>query len=400
LELPLIKTRALISLSVALLGAGCAGTKMSGEPGQAGNTGNTGHGGQAGTTTASGSGGTGAGGHVGTGAAGSSAAGSTGAAGIDGGGGTTRTCGLQQFAPTPKNADILLVLDRSASMMDPPDSSTTASKWSIVVPTLDSVITSTDTSVLWGMKSFPEGSGSECVAGSVTSAIDVGIAAGNASAVTGAINTTTPAGNGTPTGDAINAAVTYLKSLSDSNPKYIVLATDGEPSCAAIPSSENTAGAKTYAVTAITNAKTAGFPTFVIGIATSDASDTATLNAMADAGGEVPASASNPLAPHFYLANNTATLTAALGSITGQISSCLFPLASPPPVPNDPTKLGVYLGSAMTKIPNDPNMADGWAYTDTNDTAVEVFGSWCTMIQAAGAGAVQIIYGCASINVP
>ena len=342
----------------------------------------------------------GAGGQVGTGAAGSSAAGTFGTTGGGGAGGTTRICGLQQFAPTPKNADILLVLDRSASMQDPPDSSTTASKWSIVVPTLDAVIASTDTSVLWGMKSFPEGSGSACVAGSVTNAIDVGIAAGNAAAVTGTINATTPAGNGTPTGDAINAAVTYLKSLSDSNPKYVVLATDGEPSCAAIPSSENTSGAKTYAVTEITNAKAAGFPTFVIGIATSDTSDTATLNAMADAGGEVPASASNPLAPHFYLANNTATLTAALDSITGQISSCLFPLATPPPVPNDPTKLGVYLGSAMTKIPNDPTMADGWAYTDTNDTAVEVFGSWCTMIQAAGAGAVQIVYGCASINVP
>jgi hypothetical protein len=382
----------LISLSVALLGAGCAGTKMSGDLGQGG------RGGQAGTTVATGSGGTAPGGHVGTGtgAAGSSA---TGTAGIDGAGGM-RSCGLQQFAPTPKNADILLVLDRSASMQDPPDSSTTASKWSIVVPTLNAVITGTDTSVLWGMKSFPEGSGSACVAGSVTTAIDVGIAAGNAAAVTAAINATTPAGNGTPTGDAIDAAVTYLKSLSDSNPKYIVLATDGEPSCAAIPSSENTSGAKTYAVSAITSAKTAGFPTFVIGIATSDASDTATLNAMADAGGEVPASASNPLAPHFYLANNTATLTAALDSITGQISSCLFPLAMPPPVPNDPTKLGVYLGSAMTKIPNDPTMADGWAYTDTNDSAVEVFGSWCTMIQTAGAGAVQIIYGCATINVP
>ncbi|HZL21479.1 MAG TPA: vWA domain-containing protein [Polyangia bacterium] len=382
-------------MSVALLGAGCAGTKT---PGGLGQGGHSGPGGQAGTTAVTGSGG--AGGQVGTGAAGSSAAGTFGTTGGGGAGGTTRICGLQQFAPTPKNADILLVLDRSASMQDPPDSSTTASKWSIVVPTLDAVIASTDTSVLWGMKSFPEGSGSACVAGSVTNAIDVGIAAGNAAAVTGTINATTPAGNGTPTGDAINAAVTYLKSLSDSNPKYVVLATDGEPSCAAIPSSENTSGAKTYAVTEITNAKAAGFPTFVIGIATSDTSDTATLNAMADAGGEVPASASNPLAPHFYLANNTATLTAALDSITGQISSCLFPLATPPPVPNDPTKLGVYLGSAMTKIPNDPTMADGWAYTDTNDTAVEVFGSWCTMIQAAGAGAVQIVYGCASINVP
>jgi hypothetical protein len=361
--------------------------------------GQTGQGGQAGGLS-TGAGGRASGSAGTTGSTGTGAAGSSGGLATGGGGGTAYNCGLYQFKPMPKNADILLVLDRSASMQDPPDSSTTASKWSIVVPTLNAVVTATDSSVLWGMKSFPEGSGSECVAGSVTSRIDVGIAASNALAVTGAISTTTPDGNGTPTGDAINAAVGYLSSLADANPKYIVLATDGEPSCAAIPSSEDTAAAKTYAVTAVGNAKTAGFPTFVIGIATSDASDTATLNMMADAGGEVPAGASNPLAPHFYLANDMTTLSAALGSITGQISSCLFPLATPPPVPNDPTKLGVYLGSAMTSIPNDPSKTDGWAYTDSNDTAVEIYGAWCTMIQAAGAGAVQIIFGCPMINVP
>jgi hypothetical protein len=390
------KHHALISLSVALLSAGCAGTKT-GDLGQGGTSGQGNHTGTAGTTGT----GSGTGGQVGTGAGGNSAAGTFGTTGVGGGGGM-RTCGLQQFAPTPKNADILLVLDRSESMTDPADSSmaassTNPSKWSIVVPTLNAAITSTDSSVLWGMKSFPEGSGGECVTGSVTSAIDVGISAGNAAAVTAAISTVTPAGNGTPTGDAINAAVTYLKSLSDSNPKYILLATDGAPSCGAIPSKDN---ARPYAVTAVTNAKTAGFPTFVIGIATGDASDTATLNALADAGGEVPASANNPLAPHYYLASNMTALTAALGSITGQISSCVFPLATPPPVPNDATKLGVYLGAGMTKIPYDSKMANGWAYTDTNDSAVEVFGSWCTMIQAAGAGAVQIIFGCMSIDVP
>lgn len=382
----------LLVVVVALFG-GCAGTKMSGTAG---------NGGQAGAVSMVGSGG--AGGAGATGSAGTT--GSTGTAGSSGpgtggGGGTDRTCGIYQFNPTPKNADLLLVLDRSASMEDPPNASTTASKWSIVIPTLKSVITATDASVLWGMKSFPEGSGSACVAGSVTTAIDVQIAATNAKAVTDAITVTTDAGNGTPTGDAINAAVTYLRSLTaDPNPKYIVLATDGEPSCAAIPSGESTSAARPYAVTAVMNAKTAGFPTFVIGIATDKASDTSTLNMMADAGGEVPAGSTNPLAPHFYLANDMGTLSSALNSITGQISSCLFPLATRPPVPNDPTKLGVYLGPDLNKIPNDPNMINGWAYTDTNDTAVEVFGAWCTMIQTAGAGAVQIKYGCASIDVP
>ena len=89
------------------------------------------------------------------------------------------------------------------------------------------------------------------MAGSVTSNIDVQVAPNNAAAVTAAITATTPDGNGTPTGDAINAAVAYLKKLTDTNPKYILLATDGEPSCAAIPTSESTTDARPYAVTAV-----------------------------------------------------------------------------------------------------------------------------------------------------
>jgi hypothetical protein len=391
LESFLNKFDAFIPLLVVVLVGGCAGTKMSGAPG---------NGGQAGGVSMSGSGGGGGTTGASAGTTGSAGSAGTGGPGTGGGGGTDRNCGIYQFNPIPKNADLLLVLDRSASMEDPIGASGTPSKWSVVIPTLKNVITATDSSVLWGMKSFPEGTGSACIAGSVTKNIDVPIASMNAKAVTDAITATTDAGNGTPTGDAINAAVTYLQSLgTDPNPKYIVLATDGQPSCAAIPSSESTSSAKPYAVTAVMNAKTAGFPTFVIGIATSS-SDATTLNMMADAGGEVPAGATNPLAPHYYLASDMTTLSAALNSITGQISSCLFPLATPPPVPNDPTKLGVYLGPDLNKIPNDPKMLDGWAYTDANDTAVEVFGSWCTMIQTAGAGAVQIKYGCANIDVP
>jgi hypothetical protein len=386
---------ALIPLLAALPTVwGCAGTKPvqssageggsgavgSGTGGSGGGLGSGGSGGNAATGTGGGTSTTGAGGDVGP--------------ATDAG---TPNCGLQQFQPTPKNADILLVLDRSASMQDPINSSSSTSKWTVVVPTLNNVVDNTDTSVLWGMKSFPEGSGSECTAGSVTSNIDVEVAATDASAVTAAITATTPDGNGTPTGDAINAAVAYLKTLSDTNPKYILLATDGEPSCAAIPSSENTTAARPYAVTAVTNAKTAGFPTFVIGIGTT-ASDTTTLNQLADAGGEVPAGATNPLSPHFYLASDMTTLTAALGSITGQISSCLFPLKTAPPVLNDGTKVGVYVGTGMTRIPYDAT--NGWTYTDTSDSTVEVNGSWCNMIQAAGAGAVQIIFGCPSINPP
>ncbi|HEX3855003.1 MAG TPA: vWA domain-containing protein, partial [Polyangiaceae bacterium] len=208
-------------------------------------------------------------------------------------------CANQSFDLQRKPAEVLIVLDRSASMEDPPDGapSGTGSKWSLVVPGVNQVVMATDSSVSWGLKVFPEGDGSECVAGSVTSMIPVPIAPMNASAVTAAVTATTAAGNGTPTGDAINAATAYLKTLSDPNPKFILLATDGEPSCNG--TSKDTTGARTQAVQAVTDAATAGFKTFVIGIATDKASDEQVLNDLAVAGQEVSATATNPLANKF-----------------------------------------------------------------------------------------------------
>src|SRR4029077_16657292 len=130
-------------------------------------------------------------------------------------------------------AEVLLLLDRSASMADPPDGATDPTpKWNLVVPAVNQVITDSDSALSWALKVFPEGTGSECVAGNVTSKIDVPMAPMNAAAGVAGGNATPDTGNGPPSGDAVNAAVEYLKNLPDTNPKYILLATDGEPSCA------------------------------------------------------------------------------------------------------------------------------------------------------------------------
>ncbi len=317
-----------------------------------------------------------------------------GAAGMGSGGVGQANCGLFQFQPSAKNADIMMVLDRSGSMKDVPSgapSGSTTTKWQIVVPAMEQIVTATDGTISWGLKSFPEAASdsmSDC-AGSLTSTPDVAMAARNGDAMNAAIQATTPDGNGTPTGDAIKVAADYLKTVADPNPKYLLLATDGEPTC--VGTSHDSDNAGPYAVQAVGDALAAGFPTFVVGIATTKKNDNTRLDQLAMAGG---ASA------HYFLADDATTLQAALQAITGQISSCLFPLATPPPVPNDPNKTGVYLGSSMAKIPYDAGKAKGWAYTDSTDAAIEIYGGWCSMIQTAGAGAVQIIFGCPMIDVP
>jgi hypothetical protein len=269
------------------------------------------------------------------------------------------------------------------------------SKWDQVVPALTQIVNQTSASIPWGMKVFPE-DGSECSSGTVTSRIDVPVAPANGAALAAAIASTTPNGNGTPTGAAVDVAVTYLQGLADGNPKYIVLATDGAPSCAGTIGnlSKSSAQARTDAVAAVSAAAQVGIQTFVIGVATTSASDTTTLNNLAVAGMQ-PRTDPNPLAPKFYLASTQADLVMAFQTITGMIAKCRFPLT---PVPPDPSRIAVKVSGV--KAPQDTGHQDGWDYTGADHGSIDVYGSWCDMIQTSAANMVQIIYGCPTIPIP
>jgi len=295
-------------------------------------------------------------------------------------------CARQDFDLARTPAEILIVLDRSGSMKETPSGSKGASKWDLVVPGVNEVVTATDATVSWGLKVFPEGEGSECIAGSVTSAIPVAIAAANAGAVTAQVTATTPEGNGTPTGDAIKAAVAYLKTLTDPNPKFILLATDGEPSCAG--TSKDASDARAYAVQAVTDAASKGFKTVVVGVATTKSSATRALNDMAVAG-QMARADTDPAATKFYLASTKDELVQSLEQITGQVSSCVFDLTTKPP---DPGNIAVHVNDQ--KAPQDTTRMNGWDYTSSNFLQIEVYGSWCDQIKAATSNRVNLVLGC------
>jgi hypothetical protein len=315
----------------------------------------------------------------------------------DGGGSSAdRTCGVQTFDLMRKPADLFLVLDRSASMQKDSSGNTAnppanPSKWDQVVPALNQVVTQTATSIPWGMKTFPE-DGSECASATVSSKIDVPVAPMNAAAMNAAIAATTPNGNGTPTSAAMDVAVSYLQSLTDGNPKYILLATDGAPSCSGTVGSlsKNTTKARTDAVASVSAAAAVGIHTFVIGVATTQSSDVMTLNNLAIAGLEPR---SDPTT-RFYLASSQTDLVTALETITGQISSCVFNLS---PTPPDPANIAVKVSGA--KAPQDTTHQNGWDYSAADHSSVTVYGSWCDMIKTSASNMVQILYGCPNIIV-
>jgi hypothetical protein len=274
-------------------------------------------------------------------------------------------------------------------MQDPP-SGGNMQKWELVEPAVTGVIRATDTSISWGLKLYPEGQDTDsCSAETIVPLIHVPIAPNNATAVIAAVTATDPEGDGTPTGDAVKFAKQHLQQRGNDNPKYILLATDGDPSC---PSGGD--AATTYAVNEIAAALTAGFPTFVVGVDTSKDSSVERLNAMAVAGGRPrPTTATDTIA--FYLASTQAALGTALQTITGEVASCVFTLMPPPPVPDN-----IAVDFSGQRTVRDPNRQNGWEYTSADHTSLEVYGSWCERIKKEAMNQVEIKYGCPNQPIP
>ncbi len=391
--------RRLMRVALMSVLVGCGFTP--GLPAQSSGSGGSTPAGQGGSGTP-GSGGVGLSGGPGNG-------GSGGTLGSGGGGGdividsgVTTSCGQTNVDVMPEPPDILIVQDKSGSMTEQAsgcccgtagstmcsmnvnctgnNACGAMSKWAQVSAAIDTVVMTTQAMVNWGLIFF--GSDSMC---GVSATPNVAIAANDYTAISQAYANNTP-GSYTPTRTAVDAASAYMATLTDTNPKYLLLATDGLPNC--IPGAnvgdDDSAGAKT----AVMNAATAGFKTFVVGIGNTNG--VATLNQLAMAGGEAQVGSAD--GNSFYEVNSTADLVTALNKIVGMVASCTIPLTG---VNGMLEKVAVSAKDANgNTVEVMPDPTNGWSYTDASMTTIVLNGTACSDLQSGALSGFQFIYTC------
>lgn len=375
----------------------------------------------------------------GDGSAAAGNAGTGGSTGIFSGDGSTFTdssvsinpdaaCGESAAEATARKVNVLLVVDKSGSMLDKP-TGFTVDKWTALKSAMGDALGAVKLDISFGLDLFPATGDPQnptplaCEMPS-SAAITVPVAAGTTSvpAIIAALKVADP-GGGTPTSAALQRALAYFTTGAGATlkgDKYVLLATDGGPDCNAAltcdaatcttnmdgkcpaspanccdPTKFGTdAGTRCLddgaTKTQIEALAKKGIKTFVVGIPGSEAYK-ASLDAFAVAGGEV-----NPNAPPKYFAvdaaGGTQGLSTVLASITKQlVTSCSLKLTSQP---QDTRLINVLVDGVRVA-----KGTDGWTLDEaTTPPTIQLLGSTCAKVEADGVQSVQVLLGCRTLT--
>jgi hypothetical protein len=313
-----------------------------------------------------------------------------------------RSCGAQySFTFDRRDADVLVLFDRSASMVTELGGGTRFSAESKI---LSDLLTAYDDKLRFGFQQFP--APGPCPAGysigCCAQPTSVPVALRNGPPIIDAIAGAAPVSGNTPTAEALRYAREYFHGLQDGiADRYVLLSTDGRPSCSAKgklvesdifdPSSGvRTGGACFDALQEVEALVADGVKVVVLGVGSGLENDPggvpACLEELAVRGG-LPRPEGRP---RFYPGSDPEKLELALQQIFGGVSRppCVFDLDN---APFDPDRVAVLFdGQAIPR-----SRMHGWDYDPPEDTTrIKVFGDYCRRLEQFQVTTLDVSVAC------
>ncbi len=211
-------------------------------------------------------------------------------------------------------SNLMVVLDRSCSMQDPPQKGGAQSKWQLAGLALQKLTTDYAGKLNFGLIMFPDQTGQSCLQ---DGSIYVNVAPGQESKVVSTVMSTMPTGpcvtdiapafEQVPKDPAFAAPYTGVGARS-----FVLFISDGMQTCG---------GSDAQITTDVTTLYNNGYDSYIVGFGGDVAP--ASLDMFAAAGG-VPRAGSDGGGHLYYQADNAADLDAALAEIAGAVTSGEF----------------------------------------------------------------------------
>ena len=293
-------------------------------------------------------------------------------------------CGGESLDLTYQPPNLLLVVDRSCSMRQPPSNATTDTKWMIAVAAIKHVINVYATEIRWGLTLFPDISADSCTQQDFAFPLADGNGPGIKTLLNKALVATDPLYPAFPCVTNIDTGLTQAATdpaLSDpARESYLMLVTDGAQS-SGCTSGGGDAGSEAAVADLFTNR---GIKTFVVGFG--GAVDAVQLDKLAIAGG-APQSGTTK----YIRADTAGELDAAFQSIASQVVGCSYLVD---PAPEDVNQVYVWFEQTES-VPRDTSHMMGWDY-DPATQLLTVYGMYCDRLKAHSVTKVDVIFGCPS----
>ncbi|MDX2021666.1 MAG: vWA domain-containing protein [Deltaproteobacteria bacterium] len=322
-------------------------------------------------------------------------------------GGERQYCGeaSRQLVVNPRVVDVLVLFDRSGSMSLAFGDST---RFEVEQQLLQGLLNAYQSRIRFGFAPFPSKGGCADAgpAACCTDPPSVAVNYMSAADIGNAIADAAPVDGNTPTAQALMAARDYFLGLNDGViERYVLLSTDGQPSCTAsgelakdvIRSGQRQQGPCSDALAAVKALADINVKVFVLGIgadlALGEQGAPSCLEELARAGG-----AATRASPSFYSAADPKTLNASLQAIFGAVTKPSCTLTFNMPAPDENNVLVLFDG---VPVPRDQRREDGWGWLPQKaGLSLQVYGPACARLESLQVSEVKILYGCRPCTTP